>query len=436
MRIEKPSTPSDLSKKIAGFILLALLAGFFFWLYTVSQQPSADKQTAALVETQTALPPLEIANFIGKPEVYSQKDKSWVPLNRGVLFAWGDRIRTNADSEVDIRAADQVVMRLKGNSEVERKAPISKEAVDQYQIHLVRGLILGATERKAETEKWLQVSTPAVVASIRGTVFAVSAEDGSSHKTWVGVLRGTVEVIGEAKKDQVVVEALQRTETQADGTLVKPIRVSSEEWDSMKEAYELVETSAADEAEQLDLSREAGGLFSNVFDHGTFFTPKVGYAWRHFHKLEDGSIVLDVDYDVFPSGSFVGMYMKVRDIDVSDYESLQMKVSRTPEQAPPEAFRIEVKSKGQTLRGFSPKFFKQEWQTMQFPLRSEAKAPISEITFVFSHTQAGENTRGSLRFSDLKLIPKKATPPAAAAPQPEAQAANSDKPKTPAPDAA
>ena len=123
--------------------------------------------------------------------------------------------------------------------------------------------------------------------------------------------------------------------------------------------------------------------------------------------------------------------MKVRDIDINDYEALQMKVSRTPEQAPPEAFRIEVKSKGQTLRAFSPKLFKKEWQTMQFPLRADAKAPISEITFVFSHAQVGENTRGSLRFSDIQLIPKKVAPPAA---QPPAAAQTADtKPTQPSP---
>jgi hypothetical protein len=426
MRIEKPSTPSPLSKNIAGVILVLILGGVFFWLYTASQNAPAREQ-AALMQVPSSLPPLEIANFTGTPEVYSKKEKSWTPLKRGVLFAWGESIRTDSNSEVDIRAADQVVMRLKPNSEAERKAPASKDDIDRYQIHLVRGLILGATERKAETEKWLQVSTPAVVASIRGTVFAVKAEEGSASKSWVGVLRGTVDVTGRAKQDQVTVEALQRTETQADGTLSKPTRVSSEEWSSMKEAYELVETSAADEAEQLDLSREAGGLFSNVFDHGTFFTPKVGYAWRHFHKLEEGNIVLDVDYDVFPSGSFVGMYIKVRDVNIDDYEALQMKVKRTPEQAHPEAFRIEVKSKGQTLRAFSPKIFKQEWQTMQFPLRADKKDPISEITFVFSHAQVGENTRGSLRFSDIKLIPRKVVPAEAA--QPVVPAATSDKPQ-------
>ncbi len=430
MRIEKPTTSSPLSRNIAGFIILAMIAGFFLWLYTVSNHKTATENTA-VTNIESALPPLEIANFTGKPEVYSKTEKSWVLLKRGVLFAWGERIRTDADSEVDIRAADQVVMRLKPNSEVERKAPTSKTDVDRYQIHLVRGLILGATERKAEAEKWLQVSTPAVVASIRGTVFAVRAEEGDSSKSWVGVLRGTVDVVGQAKHDQVTVEALQRTETQADGTLSKPTRVSSEEWTRMKEAYELVETSAADEAAQLDLSHEAGGLFTNVFDHGTFFTPKVGYAWRHFHKIEDGTIVLDVDYDVFPSGSFVGMYIKVRDININDYDAVQMKVKRTPDQAHPEAFRIEVKSKGQTLRAFSPKFFKQEWQTMQFPLRSDAKAPISEITFVFSHAQVGENTRGSLRFSDIKLVPKKAAVPAVV-PPPAAPAKNSDKPQAPA----
>jgi len=413
MRIEKPTTDSSVSRKIAGLIILLILAGVFAGLYYTSQKGTGSAMTRAQAEAMKIapeIPALEIANFVGKPEIYSEEEKTWVPLRRGVLFAWGEKLRTNSESEIDIRAADQVVMRLKPNSELERKIPSSKEEVNQYQIHLVRGVILGATERKAETEKWLQVSTPAVVASIRGTVFVVRADEADANKSWVGVLRGNVEVTGKIKSDMVVVGDLQRTQIQEDGTLSAPIRVSSAEWNSMKEAYELVEKSAADEAAQLDLSYEAGGFFSNVFDHGTFFTPKVGYAWRSFIKNDDGKIVLEVEYDVFPRGSFVGMYTKVRDINIEDYEALQLKVKRVPGTGHPDAFRIEVKSKGQTLRAFTPKFFKNEWQTMRFPLRADKAAPISEVTFVFSHEQAGEHTRGALRFADVELIPKPAEP--------------------------
>ncbi len=408
MRIEKPASSTS-HKSTFALILAVLLAAGFFWFYQTFQRSPSEK--AAVIHFESALPPLEIVNFTGTPEIYSKIDKSWMPLQRGGLMAWGDRIRTGADSEVDLRAADQMVIRLKANSELERKLPADQADANRYQIHLIRGLVLGATEKKAETEKWLQVSTPAIVASIRGTVFAVRAEEDEGHVSWVGVLRGAVEVTGQAQQDQVTVKDMQQTTTQIDGTLGKPIRVSREEWDDMKEAYELIQKSAAQEAEQMDLSMQAGGLFANVFDHGTFFTPKVGYAWRNFVKTEDGKVVLEIEYDVFPRGSYVGMYMKVRDADIADFEALQMRVRRIPGTGYPDAFRIEVKSKGQTLRAFTPKIFKKEWQTMQFPLRADKKAPISEITFVFSHDQSGENTRGALRFADIEFLPKKAEPP-------------------------
>lgn len=417
MRIEKPAaSPSSSRKSVIALVVALGLAGLFFWLYQTSQKSAAPKEEAPVISFESVLPPLEIVNFTGKPEIFSAAEKNWLPLQRGVLFEWGQKIRTNAESEVDLRAADQVVLRLKSNSELERRSPADQDDADRYQIHLIRGLILGATEKKAETERWLQVSTPAVVASIRGTVFAVRAEEGDQNKSWVGVLRGVVDVNGTAANDQVTVKDLQRTETLIDGTLSQPQRVSRDEWDKMKEAYELIQKSAAQEAEQMDLSLEAGGLFTNVFDHGTFFTPKVGYAWRNFVKEENGKVYLEIEYDVFPRGSYVGMYMKVRDTDIANYEALQFKVHRISGTGYPDAFRIEVKSKGQILRAFTPKQFKKEWQTMQLPLRYEKSAPISEITFVFSHSQAGEHTRGALRFADIELIPKKSAEVPAEAP--------------------
>ncbi len=406
MRIEKPvgNTPRRWWPLV--LIAVGICAGAGFYYYSTHEEAFLDLPFLSPPQKITRLPPLEITNFTGRPETYSRKGKKWMPLERGTLFASGDRIRTDAQSEVDIRADNQATLRLKENSELERK-PISRRAkADSYRLYLIRGLILGATERKAEIEEWLEVSTPAIVAAIRGTVFAVKADE-PSKKSWIGVLRGTVEVQSTRKPDKVSVHDMEKAESNPDGTLVKPVRVSQTEWNEMKEAYELIEKNAAEEAGQLDLSLQAGGLFKNVFDHGTFFTPKVGYAWRTFEKNADGKVILSIEYDVFPRGAFVGMYMKIKDLNLMDYESLQMRVSRVPETGYPEAFKIEVKSKGQVVRAFTPKVFKKEWQTMRFPFRAAKDTPVSEIVFVFSNEKAGEFTRGALRFSDVQLLPKK-----------------------------
>ncbi len=408
MQIEKPKVGTPLKGWLIGLLAVAILAWgtrayFFSHKDSLPQLPFLSQ--APQVST---LPPLEIANFTGKPETYSKKDKKWLPLERGTTFEPGGRIRTDEKSEIELRAENQVMLRLKNNSELERKPILRRAKTESYRLYLIRGLILGATERKAEIEKWLEVSTPAIVAAIRGTVFAVSAE-GPAKKSWVGVLRGTVEVSTPNKAENIAVHDLQKIETNPDGTLGKAIRISQNEWNEMKEAYELIQKSAAEEAEQMDLSQAAGGLFDNVFDHGTFFTPKVGYAWRNFEKNSEGKIILSVEYDVFPRGSFVGMYLKMRDMNLANYDALQLKVARVPETGYPEAFKIEIKSKGQVMRTFTPKTFKKEWQTMQFPFRATKDIPVSEITFVFSNEKSGEFTRGALRFSDIKLVPK---PPA------------------------
>jgi len=425
MRIEKPES-SNLPKKKHPLILIGIAAAVIGGVYYFSQSAQVARLPFLQAPADSNRPPVEIANFTGKPEYYSGETRRWSELQRGAIFNVGDRIRTGKDVKVDLKIEDQAILRLKEFSELQRPAhPFWVKQPVYYQLQLVRGLILASTGKKADHEKWLEISTPQVVASVRGTVFVVQSNP-ETKKSWVGVLRGKLEVRSkDAKGKTVVVQDMHKTDLEGKGPLTDAARISKDEWDDMKEAYELVQKSAAEEAEQLDLSLQAGGLFKNVFDHGTFFTPKVGYCWRNFEKNENGKVTLSVEYDVFPRGSFVGMYMKVRDMKIQDYEALQFKVSQVAEEGYPEAFRIEIKSKGQTLRAFTPKLFRREWQTMRFPLRATKDQPVSEITFVFSNDKAGEFTHGTLRFSDVELIP-------AARPQEEAKKPQEPKAK-PAP---
>ncbi len=411
MRIEKPESSNSSPKKFPTFIIgivIIVLGGAYYLL----QSGQVARLPFLQAPVESNLPPVEIANFTGKPEYYSAETRRWSELERGAIFKTGDSIRTGKDVEVDLKIDNQAILRLKEFSELQRPArPFWVKQPVRYQLQLVRGLILASTEKQADHEKWLEISTPQVVASVRGTVFVVQSNP-ETKKSWVGVLRGQLEVRAKNESGKaVMVQDMHKTDLEGNGPLTAAVRISKDEWDGMKEAYELIQKSAAEEADQLDLSLQAGGLFKNVFDHGTFFTPKVGYCWRNFEKNEAGKVILNVEYDVFPRGSFVGMYMKVRDMKIQNYEALQFKVSQIPDEGYPEAFRIEIKSKGQTLRAFTPKLFRREWQTMRFPFRATKDQPVSEITFVFSNDKAGEFTHGTLRFSDVELIPA-TTPPA------------------------
>ena len=269
-----------------------------------------------------ALPAYEIANFMGKVSVYARPQRTWIEAQRGYALNLGDKIRTGPKSEVDLRVPDQIRLRLKENSEAEVKKPKLFEQAPRYQLFLHRGSLIGATEKGFEGKR-LEISTPVLVAAVLGTSFQVVSDDTTGDSS-VRVLKGTVEVQSLKTRQKVVVRALEKTEVKAGNSPpLEPVRISREEWSQLKETYEFVQKSAAFEAQQLDLAHGAGNLFQYVFDHGTFYTPNFGFTNREFVKDEtSGETYLEIEYDVFPMGSYVGIYFKTRNLDISKFKGL------------------------------------------------------------------------------------------------------------------
>ena len=160
------------------------------------------------------------------------------------------------------------------------------------------------------------------------------------------------------------------------------------------------------EAEQIDLSKSAGSFFNVVFDHGSFYTPKVGYAGREFFKDPDsGQVFLETEYDVFPMGSFSGVYIKTRDFDISKYTGLSFEVRRKAEEGAPESFFIELKSKGNVVRRYAPRTFEKTWKLVEFDFHEKKPLVVNEVVFVFTNARVGEAKKGMLEFRNIELIP-------------------------------
>ncbi len=356
------------------------------------------------------LPAFEISNFVGKAEVFSKTKGTWVPLERGATLNLNDKIRTAADSEVDLRNGDEIILRLKSNSELQGMRPALFSKVTHLPLDLKKGTLLGATDKTFTANHGnFEVATPVVVAAVRGTLFQVTA-DAVNQDSEVRVLRGQAEIRPRSffnlSPDTIVVGDVHKIEAKR-GTISQPIRIDRDEWNEIKETYELIQRSAAFEAKQIDLSKKAGNFFDFTFDHGTFFTEKFGYAGREFiEDPKDKSVFLEVEYDVFPIGSTVGMYIKTRDLDISKYKGLEFEVRKNPDQeSVPEAFRMEFKFKSQTQRATSPKVFRNEWQPFQILFRASKSTPVTEVTLVFSHQQVGEFKKGFVQLRNFKLLP-------------------------------
>lgn len=378
-----------------------------------------------LLRPSGPLPTYEIQNFVGKVDVYSGADGRWAPAKRGGILKVHDRIRTGPAGEVDLRVPDQIKIRIKENSEAEISKPRLFERSFRYRLHLIQGNLLGNTEKNFEGQR-LDISTPVLVAAIRGTAFQVEVNP-ENKKSSVRVLQGSVTVVSLKTRKSVVVRALEKTEVEGDAAPLQPIRVDRKEWNQLKEAYELMQKNAALEMRQLDLSKRAGGFFEYVFDHGTFYTQNFGYANREFTQdPATGEVQCTVDYDVFPMGSFVGMYMKTRNLDIAKFQAIEFEVRGDPDNGYPESFKIEFKSGSELVRAFVPHDFKEKWMSFKYPFKFNKSTGLSEVTFLFANEKVGSYKKGVLHIRNVNLIPQPEPP----APSPQTAAS---RPASPAP---
>lgn len=354
----------------------------------------------------------EIINFRGDVKVYSADAHTWVPAKRGQLVGIYDKIQTGPESDIDFKIEDVALFRLQGNSEIQGKTRefFGSSTENGADTILNRGLLL--TYVVPDSEHSFQVATDiASVDAAPGSLFVMEVDPQmKDSKTWVGVLRGSVKahskvLLREEVKD---VKSLEKVEASRTIEMSQPERVSRKEWNVMKEGYELIERTAPAAKDQIDLSKGAGNLFDHIFDHGTFYTPNIGYATREFKQDEgSGEVWLVIDYDVFPTASFVGMYMKARDLDITQYERLLFDAKVSDDDGYPERMKIELKSKSGVAQAFHPRDFQKQWTTHEFELKfKDEKLNLEEITFVFANDKVGEDKKGVLKLRNLRLVKK------------------------------
>ncbi|OQA56960.1 MAG: FecR protein [Candidatus Omnitrophica bacterium ADurb.Bin277] len=407
IRVEKPKRPAFL---VPAVIIFLVIAAVFFAVHSF---------------TETSVPlAYEITGFEGQVQIFDLSNHEWRDPRRGEEFKAGQKIRTGVDGILNLQVENSVRLRVKENSMlVNRECKLQKE-VEIYRLGLDEGVIFGAMaknlDRKiADNKAEFVVSTPQFDAKPFGALFRIQASEKADENR-VGVLRGVVEVSRpgslSGKGPMFNVRALEEAEVM-EGRVQSPAKISAETWQELKEGYELLAKSAVMEAEQIDLAQKAGNFFEKaVFDHGTFFTPKVGYAGREFFKDPDsGEVYLETEYDVFPAGSFVGVYIKTRDFDISKYEGLIFDARRKGDEGFPDSFFIELKSKGSVLRKYSARGFLREWTPVDFKFNAQKPTLINEVVFVFTNERVGESKKGVLEFRNFTLTPKKDPVPVAPA---------------------
>lgn len=355
----------------------------------------------------------EISGFEGDAKIYDTQHQSWRTPKRGEEFLTSQKLKTGADGIINFKVERDLMFRLKENSELENKESKKVGEKEVYKLHLNQGVLLGTTgkpfDRKQAAQKAvLQVGTAEYLANVHSAMYRIQAPSTEGQEPDFGVLRGSVEVMKPSvfgRTKGVLIRGLEHA-TVANGALGASKKVTHVEWAKLNEAYELLHKSAAQEAEQIDLSKSAGSLFQFVFDHGTFFTPKLGYANREFFKDPDsGEVILEAEYDVFPVGSYDGIYMKARNFDLSQYAGFSIEARRKGDEGTPESFSVEVKSRGNVIRRYVARGFERNWKVMTYDFHAKKQTPVSEVVFVFSNARVGEAKKGILQFRNLNLVP-------------------------------
>ncbi|MDD5085965.1 MAG: FecR domain-containing protein [Candidatus Omnitrophica bacterium] len=339
----------------------------------------------------------------GEVDILQKEVGQWMELKSGMKIKPGDVIRTRKGAEVDLNVPDMYRLRVKENSEIVITNSALFKRRNELICRLKRGKVLVDTDEKFEGKR-LKVKTPVAVACARGTSFVVSY-DPEEKRMWVGVLEGEVKV--EPTKPggkSVVLKPLEHSEIRAEQSPSNPEKVKYQQWADMKEIYEMKEKKS--KADLPHYEAMVGNILEKCVDHGTFYKPDYGFCNRDFANDPTRGWVLRIDYDVFPPGSFSGVYIRVHPFDLFTCESLSFWVRGDAREGVPDLFEVEFKQKAKIWAVYKIDSITTDWKEYTFPIHVIPGALVNEVTIVFKNYPVGRNKHGAIYIDDFSLKEK------------------------------
>jgi hypothetical protein len=165
--------------------------------------------------------------YIGEAAARKAGTEAWARVALKQPLFSGDAVRTAAESRLELRLEDESVVRIGEDSELEvSKGTLADLAAGgPTQAKLKRGRIWSNVRRMASDQGGLTVSTPTVVAAIRGTVFRIEVPE--EDLTVLRVYEGAVEA---RENTQTPVRTGGLREVKPPGEIAPPAEVSAQEW--------------------------------------------------------------------------------------------------------------------------------------------------------------------------------------------------------------
>lgn len=151
---------------------------------------------------------IKVLEVSGKAEVLEKniitdifESPFWKDLKKGDVLDQGDKIKTSANSTIDIYFSNETFLKIGENSRVIIGENKIKEAGQSTSIKLQKGKVWSRIKGAWNRLTKFEVITPSAVAGVKGTIFSVETD---GDKTTLKVKEGEVEFAAREKKEEKV----------------------------------------------------------------------------------------------------------------------------------------------------------------------------------------------------------------------------------------
>ena len=181
----------------------------------------------------------------GNARIYRQSKNAWIMPKARLRLKPGDKIELADGATLNLTSKGKYTARIKDSSliVISRLESGLRNINTDFSVSYGR-LLVNTTDRFSGSS--MRIYTPACDAEVVGTAFMVNV---SENNTWLGVLEGRVKILSKPhplksdieKPVEYYVSAGQKTFTRQYAYTTMPELLSSKEWQSMLELYQLEE---------------------------------------------------------------------------------------------------------------------------------------------------------------------------------------------------
>ncbi|MFZ5354116.1 MAG: FecR domain-containing protein [Bacillota bacterium] len=179
----------------------------------------------------------KVIELSGEVKVTKSGGEKAVKAFKGMGLTQGDSIKTGNDGSVTLDLNEEKEVKISSNTYIVLSELLEsiKSSKDKTTINLLGGKIVVNIKKKLDTGSTFQVNTPTSVMGVRGTMFYVGYEEGTTD---IAVLEGTVATVtyrpveqptGEVEREEIEILLTANQQVTLDETISAPEEVEIEE---------------------------------------------------------------------------------------------------------------------------------------------------------------------------------------------------------------